>query len=476
MKKLITLIFAIILLAGCIGPVKYYKAHSLYMKSSYQEAVGAYDKYLESAPDNAQRVHAEIERSDCYYQLGYNSYQEENWETAGKLLFLSNSPIADQTLDDCYFNLAMDKLASTETTQAMEYFDKILSKLPDSDKVPEILSLRIKIYLKQDLRTFAFEDYNQLLSEYPQSEYTKEVLPEIDKLIPVLLNDALLLKEDNRFEEALRILKNIMKYPTRYLTEIESEISLIYILIAENAIQKNDLSEAKQNFESAIIYDTSCESDVQARINEVCSAILTQGNNQLKNLQFDAAISTYQKCFTLIENHPNSQAAIEYATQRKQNYAKAEELLEKASDLEQLRSYKEAMNYYKQASNYYPSTEISEKIFIMQNLLDAHADPKAFAKKIIRDYKGGALENAVKEIEQEMHAKHGIYVTSSDWKVTFAIGQYKYEVRYDIVATKETYYFAWNVDIRTKSVTPSNKVSEKMMLDANLIKLEDKKK
>jgi hypothetical protein len=53
--------------------------------------------------------------------------------------------------------------------------------------------------------------------------------------------------------------------------------------------------------------------------------------------------------------------------------------------------------------------------------------------------------------------------------VTFAIGQYKYEVRYDILSPEENYYLAWNVNIRTKKVTPSNKISEKIMLDAKLI-------
>jgi len=71
--------------------------------------------------------------------------------------------------------------------------------------------------------------------------------------------------------------------------------------------------------------------------------------------------------------------------------------------------------------------------------------------------------------EQELRYKYGASVTSSEWKVTFAIGQYKYEVRYDIVSPEETYYYAWTVDIRTRKVIPSNKASEKLMLDYDLM-------
>jgi len=148
---------------------------------------------------------------------------------------------------------------------------------------------------------------------------------------------------------------------------------------------------------------------------------------------------------------------------------KSQELFERAVNLENLRSYQEALNNYKQAKQYYSSEKIIEKIFIMKNMLQSQNDPKAFAKKVILEFYNGALANAVAITEQKMRDKYGASVTSSDWKVTFAIGQYKYEVRYDIVSPEETYYFAWTVDIRVRKVMPSNKASEKLMLDNNLL-------
>jgi len=476
MKKNLVLFVITVIIAGCILPTKYYKARSLYMKSSYKEAIASYDIYLKSAPNSAQRIHAEIERSDCYYQLGYDQFSNKNWCDAHTLFFLANSPIADLLLDDCYFSLALEELAAEDTIQALKYFDQIIKELPETDKVPAVLALRINIYLKQDQRALAFDDYNLLLQDFSDSEFTKKILPEIDKLIPILLDDALARKVNKDYEAALQILTKIRKYPTKYKQSIEDEISSIYRILAEDAIQSSELAKAKQYFSEAMELNPLCEQDIQTRINSLCESFLKMGNLQLQKLQFDDAISTYQKCNELIEVHPQSQKAIEAAADQKLNYSKSQELYEKAANLENLRSYKDALNYYKQAGQYFPSDDINEKIFIMQNLMTSYNDPKSFAKKIIQEHRNGELEKAIKDIEQEMSEKYPGYVNSSDWMVTFAIGQYKYEVRYDIVAPDETFYFAWNVDIRTKKVIPSNKVSEKLMLDADLLEMKEIKK
>jgi hypothetical protein len=42
-------------------------------------------------------------------------------------------------------------------------------------------------------------------------------------------------------------------------------------------------------------------------------------------------------------------------------------------------------------------------------------------------------------------------------------GQYKYEARYDLLTPAENIYFAWQVNLRDRSVTPLNKISEQVM-------------
>jgi len=53
----------------------------------------------------------------------------------------------------------------------------------------------------------------------------------------------------------------------------------------------------------------------------------------------------------------------------------------------------------------------------------------------------------------------------SGWKVLYSFGQYKYEVRYDIVSPDERFYFAWRVDLSNQSISALNKLSEKTMYE-----------
>ena len=54
-------------------------------------------------------------------------------------------------------------------------------------------------------------------------------------------------------------------------------------------------------------------------------------------------------------------------------------------------------------------------------------------------------------------------VEISGWRVMYSSGEYKYELRYDILTPKENYYYVWLVDLREKNISPLNKASEKLM-------------
>ncbi|MCK4654588.1 MAG: hypothetical protein KAU01_09080, partial [Candidatus Cloacimonetes bacterium] len=97
--------------------------------------------------------------------------------------------------------------------------------------------------------------------------------------------------------------------------------------------------------------------------------------------------------------------------------------------------------------------------------LEAQKNPKVFARSIIQNYKKGIIPEKVRLMENNLIDKYGENVKSSGWKVSYAIGEYKYEVRFDILTPDENYYFAWRVNLKTQDVSPSNKVSEELLKD-----------
>ncbi len=91
MKIKITMVILILLTvvsSHCWVNNKFNIAHQLYKKSNYVMAVKNYDDFLETSINEALSTQAELERSDCYYQLGYKAYSKENWLLASRLFFL----------------------------------------------------------------------------------------------------------------------------------------------------------------------------------------------------------------------------------------------------------------------------------------------------------------------------------------------------------------------------------------------------
>ena len=54
-------------------------------------------------------------------------------------------------------------------------------------------------------------------------------------------------------------------------------------------------------------------------------------------------------------------------------------------------------------------------------------------------------------------------IRDSGWKFMISSGQFKYEARYDLVTPTISYYYVWQVNLRDRSITPLNKLSEKLM-------------
>jgi len=122
------------------------------------------------------------------------------------------------------------------------------------------------------------------------------------------------------------------------------------------------------------------------------------------------------------------------------------------------------LNLYRQANNLDSQQEFSAKISQMQNLIAAQADPAAFARRVINEYRGGILNIRIQRQKQELlRAYNPNEIRDSGWKFMISSSQFKYEARYDLVTPTISYYYVWQVNLRDRSITPLNKLSEKLM-------------
>ncbi len=459
----ILFLLLVIYIAGCSVNKKYSNAYSFYMRSNYVAAIILYDDFIEKYPVDALATKADLERSDCYYQLGYQAYLKNNWILASRLYYLSNSDIADKMLDNCYFELTKISLANNDTVKTLKYYDHITSYLKDSELIQEVLFNRIKINIDLGNKFTAFDDYHFLWSNYPQNEFTKKVQPSIDELIPFYINEAIVYKDSAKYNESLELLFKLSQYPTKFQESIQKDISNLYLLLAEEAIVEKDYQQAKNYFTKVIEYDLEKISFVDQEMDDICMSIIQKGNNLIHEYKFNEAIKVFETCFLLIPEYQTSIRSIENAEGLKIKHQKAIDLKNNGLNFEKEKEYKKALYAYKQSYSNLKTPEVREKISLMNNMIAAKKDPKAFAKSIIFNYKKGMIPDKVSAIEIEMEIKYGENIKASGWRVLYAVGEYKYEVRYDILTPKENYYFAWRVNLKNKEITPSNKVSEEIL-------------
>ena len=78
-KSFYSLLFALIattfILAGCTS--KYSIAQSLQAREKYAAAIETYDNFIRISSNGAKSTEAELERSECYYQLGMKAFESD---------------------------------------------------------------------------------------------------------------------------------------------------------------------------------------------------------------------------------------------------------------------------------------------------------------------------------------------------------------------------------------------------------------
>ena len=409
-KISLSIIILMIFVSGnCLINSKFNIPHQLYMKSNYVMAIKHFDDFLETSDNGALSTQAELERSDCYYQLGVKAYDNRNWLLASRLFFLSNSSIADDKLDDCYFELAKKQLLEHSLTSALEYYHNIVTYIQDSEYIPEILYNRIKIYIEMGNNLSAFNDYHFLWENHPDNSYRLEIQPFIDDLMPSFIDEALSFRDSLNYDIAVDMLKKLSQYPSTFQGNIFIHISDLYLL------------------------------------------------------KFDEAIEIYKNCYKILPEYQVCTTLINEVNDKKKSYLSALEFENIAMQYEEKKEYTPAYSNYNKSYNLFKTDRVRDKIYIMSNLIQAERNPKAFAEKIVKDCKKGVIPAGVNAVESSLVAQYGDQVSTSGWKVYYAIGEFKYEVRFDLLSPGENYYYAWRVNLKTRQITSLNKISEDMM-------------
>ena len=452
-----SLVLLTVFWAGCSTNSGYKTAHKFFVDKNYVTAISLYDNYLETAINGAVATNAQLERSECYYQLGKQAYAKENWVLANRLFFLANSPQSDLYADNVLYQLAQNAFASADTATTLDYYSQILTQFPTSELVPQVLYNRFLIYIGQDARDSALNDFSRLWNEFHTNEFTRKAQPKLDSLLPWFIEKATETLQRDQFQAALDTLFVLEEYTAEHTSQIRNLISDAYEAMAEDAYSKRDMHLVQSAIANAVKYNPAKEQKLQAYIEGICSGFIQNGDRELEKFKTDAAIEEYTHCFALIPQYEPAEAGIEAAKTLQKKIDESVRLNEKASMQEDAENYQAALELYQRSYRLIPAAEIKQKIFVMKNLLRAQENPKDFAISILENYKNGKVVEAIYALEQELRLTYSDELTSSGWRVLYAFGDYRYEVRYDLLTPAESYYFIWRVNLVDQTVIPLNK-------------------
>lgn len=426
-------------------------------------AINLYDQYLKTAQNGALVTSAELERSECYFQLGMQAYNKENWLLANRLFYLANSSKADSYEDNSRFNIAKTAFTHADTVAVLAEYDYILTHLQDSELVPEILYNRIAVYLAQDHKDLAFTDFTRLWQEFNDNPFTAKARPLIDTMIPYYITIAEQMLDAGEYQSVLDQLFMLQSYTLNHEVEIRHLLSDTYEAIAQEALDGGDMLVARRSFRQAIEFNPTKEQRINQQIDDICIGYITQGDTHASLYEVDDAIALYKRCYELIPDYPQATAAILQAEQLRKDIEDAMVLSAEAARLEDDKNYAKALKQYQASYRLIPLEEVKHKIFVMKNILQAEENPQDFAISVMEKYKKGNVVAAIRDLERELRLTYTDELTSSGWRVLYAFGDFKYEVRYDLLTPVDNYYFIWRVDLADQTVIPLNKLTEEIL-------------
>jgi len=438
-------------------------ANSLYKKGNYAAAVDYYDKYLGLDKENIESTFAVIERSECYYQLAEKAFEKRNWLLATRFLYLANTVKADNLTDNCYYQMGLEKESEKKPEKAFEHYTYVITNYPSSELIPELLYKRIQYNDSNNNPALSWKDYQSLYDRYPDSQFLALSQPIIDIYLTAHLAEIINRKNEAGFDVTIEKLLNIRLYPSSHHDTINNEISKLYMELGDKNVLLVLYDEASTNYRSAIDYNPGISDTVQQKLENICKLFITSGDRYLADRDLVKAMESYNKAFGVIPEYPAAESAIRKAESMKENILLALKLSVQALDSEVSKDYANALKLYRQAYNADPIKEYSEKVFLMENMIRIVKDPVEFAREIVLGYRNGIIPANVEKIRQQLTNEYGKYVRNSEWQVLISVGEDRYEVRYDITTPAQNYFYIWQVNLKTKTISALNEISLQAM-------------
>jgi len=451
------------LLAGCASNDKFKDARHYSSEGNYVPAIMLYDKYIQKNHHSAEQTIAELERSNCYYELGVQAYSKKNWVLADRLLFLANSDKADELADNVHLELALRAAEADSIDEQFEHYDYVIDYIPNSELVPLMLRNRIDLYLLKNQSVSAWLDYRKLWDEFPDSPEAVSATEVINPLIPGFLEHPRNIRSNGEFQAAIAEFQLYADYPTSYRDEIYREIGLSYYQWAMSALEKKEYVLMREHFAMAVTNDPALKEDTEHIKTEVRNEFFSAGDEFLDSGEIGKAIASYQKSFLVIPEDALAQEKIDQAREQHRRFAQADSLFAQAEKQENRKEYKKAKDLYRESYKLSGKKIVDNKSKEMDNYIRAESNPRTFVLEIIRDYKKGIIKRNVDKKLAGMVQEFGDQVSSSDWKAVYSYGEFNFEVRIDIFSPTESYYLAWRVNLIERTISPLNKDSENMM-------------
>ncbi len=453
----------ILLIAGCASNDKLKDARKYLRSNNYVPAIMLYDKYIERYHHSAVETLAELERSECYYQLGIQAYTKKNWVLADRLFYLSNSDKADDLADNVHLELARKAEADGDIDNQLKHYNYVINYIPDSELIAYMLRKRIDIYLARNQNVSAYADYKKLWEMYPETDEADTSIEVIDPLIPWFLENPRRMREKENYAAAIAEFQLYANYPSSYQAMIYLEIGATYYQWAMSNRLKQKYSAMRENFVLAASFDPALSPDIEHVKTETCDQFITAGDLLMSNGEIEKAIQSYNQCYLVRTDFILADEKIELAKEQRRRFAQADSLFAQAQLQENRKEYQNAQNLYRESWKLSGKKIADQKSQEMANYIRAEKSPAEFALEIIRDYQKGIIKQNVDKKLAEMRNEYGDQVSNSDWKAVYSYGEFNFEVRIDIFSPAESFYFAWRINLIDRSISPLNKASETMM-------------